>query len=59
MRDSSTRFEKRDARITFAVTPTEKQLIEQAIEKLGYRKASDFYRDVILEKVNQILELNS
>lgn len=54
--NSSARFEKRDARITFAVTPTEKQLIEQAINKLGYRKASDFYREAIIDKVTQIFE---
>ena len=50
------RREKMDVRIAFVVTPTEKKYIEEAINKGGFRKASDFYREAIIDKVTQILE---
>lgn len=49
------RREKMDVRIAFVVTPTEKKYIEEAIDKGGFRKASDFYREAVMDKVSSIL----
>lgn len=52
----SIRHEKMDVRVAFVITPTEKRYIEEAIDKGQYRKASDFYREAVMEKVTSILK---
>lgn len=52
----SIRNEKMDVRVAFVITPSEKKYIEEAINKARYRKASQFYREAVIEKAKSILE---
>lgn len=52
----SIRNEKMDVRVAFVITPSEKKYIEEAIDKARYRKASQFYREAVIEKAKSILE---